>query len=480
VTRKSAPVRLFAEAALAAVLAVACGEVRESAPEPTWESGARLRARLLDGGGGAPIFEGFHDVELDADCTFYRMTDGVLRCIPPPSSSRLLYSDAGCATPSMVIPLDDPSTTTVYLFASPSAPLCGAGALTAIRALGDEVPISEGLFEASDLGGCQPMQTDASSTGPAFSLGDEQPLDVYVSANVMHEPVSDALSARKLVADDGAWVITDIEDAASGNPCTPLPADERRCVPQLAGVISQRYGDAECTEPVASDEAHAFYSRADIDCSWAPKYVLEPRDSCGSSFVVRAAGEKTTSAFWGNSDGSCEATGPVAAFTAGDPVSHADFAKVDDVDVGTGRLRAKYDGSGRRPIVARNAFPGTFSFYDRDAGERCQRAEACDGSIRCEPPEASALVYGDADCKTKVLRAGACETPAKRVCIARNANASCLEYDYYDTGKQVSADQRYSKLGDRCFASGNVGDDLYFEARPVHGFTPPLLTEHVE
>src|SRR5262245_60483032 len=52
--------------------------------EPAWGSGSRMRARVLDGGGGALRQSGWHDTQLDLDCNIAPVGDGEGRCVPGP------------------------------------------------------------------------------------------------------------------------------------------------------------------------------------------------------------------------------------------------------------------------------------------------------------------------------------------------------------------------------------------------------------
>lgn len=60
-------------------------------------SGSRLRRIVLRPASGEPVFVGWHDAELDADCWFQRAADGVLRCLPLGAAQGSYYLDEGCS-----------------------------------------------------------------------------------------------------------------------------------------------------------------------------------------------------------------------------------------------------------------------------------------------------------------------------------------------------------------------------------------------
>ncbi|MDB4995913.1 MAG: hypothetical protein JWM74_3345, partial [Myxococcaceae bacterium] len=60
-----------------------------------FESGTRLRARVVDGDGGAQAFLGWYDATLDVKCVFTAASDGSTRCMPA-SSQPAFFFDAAC------------------------------------------------------------------------------------------------------------------------------------------------------------------------------------------------------------------------------------------------------------------------------------------------------------------------------------------------------------------------------------------------
>src|SRR5260221_5109584 len=62
------------------------GDGASGSTAPPWRSGARLRARVLDGGDGAALFKGWTDMQLGVSCSYRLAADNELRCLPDAAS----------------------------------------------------------------------------------------------------------------------------------------------------------------------------------------------------------------------------------------------------------------------------------------------------------------------------------------------------------------------------------------------------------
>lgn len=112
---------------LVGALLGACGNsTSESSPDagtpPTedpsiraiaWKSGSRLRARIIDGGGGAALFVAWVDTRLGKDCAFKMASDGGFRCLPVDASTPAPSDDPVCRTTAAV-----PDDVTQYVAAT--------------------------------------------------------------------------------------------------------------------------------------------------------------------------------------------------------------------------------------------------------------------------------------------------------------------------------------------------------------------------
>ena len=129
-----------------------------------FSSGSRLKVRKIVGTDGAVQQLGFHDTELNLDCTFQRAEDGSTRCLPTSTLTVDGYwLDAACTTPVIFeskcgapnfirVPLDECS---------------GAAAIW-----GDVKPYAGPLFHSSGPGDCSPsgMATVAFVGGTKMAL----------------------------------------------------------------------------------------------------------------------------------------------------------------------------------------------------------------------------------------------------------------------------------------------------------------------
>ena len=67
------------------------------------QSGTRLRAQFFHGADGSKAFTGMFDTQLSTTCTMGQTAlDGVLRCLPTPTSSAY-FADANCAVPVVFV-----------------------------------------------------------------------------------------------------------------------------------------------------------------------------------------------------------------------------------------------------------------------------------------------------------------------------------------------------------------------------------------
>ncbi len=65
-----------------------------------YESGTRIKARIARTDDGAKQWSGWHDVDLNTDCTFGVAPDGKTRCLPPfITTGAQQYEDATCTKP---------------------------------------------------------------------------------------------------------------------------------------------------------------------------------------------------------------------------------------------------------------------------------------------------------------------------------------------------------------------------------------------
>ncbi len=87
-----------ADGALDAIADAVTDPVSDAAANP-YQSGSRLKARVLVTADGARQFVGWRDTQLGLDCTFVTATDGKTRCLPQLGGIAVVYADSACSKP---------------------------------------------------------------------------------------------------------------------------------------------------------------------------------------------------------------------------------------------------------------------------------------------------------------------------------------------------------------------------------------------
>jgi hypothetical protein len=141
----------------------------------------------------------------------------------------------------------------------------------------------------------------------------------------------------------------------------------------------------------------------------------------------------------------------------GPEIPDSSFEPAREVEVGTSRIRVRYDAaSDNTPILPKALL------HDTERGEDCAVVDLGGGQGRCLPQLESA--FGDAQCKTPVCvtHAGA---PAPASCVAPSDDGSALPVVY-----SVGAPRGglVFRLQDGvCVFSGGDGDALYDVGDPI-------------
>jgi hypothetical protein len=349
--------RLVARACLvtAGVLAVASCGARSpldtpgpndaTAPPPdTWTSGKRLRARLLDAGGGARSFLGFFDAELGVNCDFAKAEDGVWRCVPSvPSSIR--YADAACSIPILLDPRGPGSCapTELPMYANEVGiqipPVCEITApqykLVTTWSRGEQLPAAP-IFERLYDGGCALSDNpDGRATYTLVHVAASE----FVAADEGIESHG-AIGARVLVSSDGARQVLAARDAKRDADCIRRGAlrgpngDDTLCIPATVGVEIS-FANASCTEPAVV---------ADSRCAKPPVALGFPRSDCdGAPVALHAVGAPyppQTPIFSKQPQGCApDAFGPIyTAFVFGETVPDDQYPSLRAATAGSGRI----------------------------------------------------------------------------------------------------------------------------------------------
>jgi hypothetical protein len=149
------------------------GSVMNPVPKALAESGSRLRAQWYTGSDGSKQFYGFFDSMLQTECTFFRMSDGLIHCAPVGATLiSSLFSDAGCSLPAALSASCLPAT------AKYAASFSGCPSSIHVYAV---TPAPQ-LYAKSGAQ-CVPYVPQMGNTG--YAIGAELPPSAFVSANIV-------------------------------------------------------------------------------------------------------------------------------------------------------------------------------------------------------------------------------------------------------------------------------------------------------
>lgn len=161
-------------AVLLLVLAVGCGtEAIGEVTKDLYQSGTRIKARMLVTADGAKSFVGWRDTQLGVDCVFAKASDGKMRCLPFGNwtTSSIAYGDSGCTSPvAMFGGCSDPTWVGVV-----DATSCSSGKVAIYEVSGE---FTGSLFDKSSDGSCSYLP----SLGRYWALRPETPPSTYAEA----------------------------------------------------------------------------------------------------------------------------------------------------------------------------------------------------------------------------------------------------------------------------------------------------------
>jgi hypothetical protein len=331
----------------------------------------RLRAIVIDGGDGAVAYTGlFQDTQLDIECRPGRTVAGDWRCLP--SSYHLLaYADASC---TMQVVVTDEVVEDDWVADQTGR---GAGPAT-VYAIDRDAASTGNWYVDRGSGGC--MLVAAGHIAPVHAVAP----DAFAPGESVLEPHGE-VGAHVFTSDDGAHVVLAAYDVARGWDCDLywLPGDDR-CMPTNVAWRSGRYfGDATCSHAVAYTSPGELPDAilAD-DGPGIPAFELGPPVAQG--FVIDA--------------GVCHAfdDGGHRFYDVGASIPDASLPRAQIVEVGSGRLRARYlaaEGD-ETPLTARYE-----TFFDRERNAECA-STMLHGTSRCVDSTAAYVgtYYADAAC----------------------------------------------------------------------------------
>ncbi|HVU04326.1 MAG TPA: hypothetical protein VHE30_21355 [Polyangiaceae bacterium] len=482
----SFPPKRAVAAALVLSFVPGCGKVTpdpESAPE--WQSGSRLRARVLDAGGGARSIEEWVDTATGQACSFVEASDGVTRCLPGHQDS-VAFEDAACEKPVLTAPPTSEDANVEWLtfdFLGPeSAGVCPTWGVRAGRVTG---PSSATTLYSRDFGGnCSVLPYPVEV--PPVSVEVVAP-DRFVAGHETTGASAGGLASVVREADDGSWQTVNVRDLSRQADCASFSSrsGDQRCVPNThVGWRTGRYfADAGCTDDVAyttCDTPDIVYSDDPADCTDAHLFSVGERVD-GAGYMLQA-GECVPVPYEDH----------VLYHYAEQPLDV--FPAAEDVDLGTGRVKVRRWGAAGVALSA-NGY-----FVDTGTGGDCLVRRGDD--VRCTPTYYGATAqqsgaFTDSSCSVSLLSWGvpyqeghgvagaAC--PGTASAPEEPATIGILDADgdgapeYFELGEEWLGDLYALNDSSICQpVTRSDGVHYVLPGAPIDLTTYPLLTEFVE
>jgi hypothetical protein len=384
----------------------AAGGVNASCPGSTNHTpGTRIRGRFIVTSDGDRAWNGWHDTELDEECSFHRLADGTTRCIPSNwSNSVTFYTDAACTTPAYTAGESAACTPMSYVM------LYRAGDCTTPSGyeffeLGDEVTPAA-VYALGDDGACT---LTTAPDAPLYLPGPLVPSERFVAAEAFTAEGSTRVRAVGYLAADGTRQITGWRDTGlDGASCFIRRSDDGtlRCIPSGAS-LGAYYADASCTERLASFPSSCGAEPARYATRSANPYCPADGD------VVAERGEAFAGAVFNRAgEGVCEPAviPPEEPMSRATPIPASTFAEI-------GAHTDESDDTRLKPHYYDAADGGCWfwKFWDSELDVSCGFDVAEDGVYRCLPGDMGSFadVFTDDACTTpaRVLSLDTCENP---------------------------------------------------------------------
>ncbi|MCU1283200.1 MAG: hypothetical protein JWM53_6746 [bacterium] len=367
-----------------------------------FSNGKRLAVRYDEAPGGLKIFRAFYDTKLDQECQFRLLPDGA-RCLPTSAWRNGWFADAACTEALAQMPT--PASLDLHASAVVDDPVNACEQAPIVRELGERIFVDKAYQISISDGSCVLLPVHGAEL---HRIGAELPIERFVHADLRIEPVSDAVGAVVMAAEDGSRQTAFGYDQLRGEWSYGTRADDgkRRWWPVHVafnyglgslGTPGTVYDDSACAQPLAVKEAHNAL------CPITSVVEFGAADACGQySPRIHVAGATVAadSLYERAQDGSCH------AITGGGDSTGAIYVEMLElvptemlpeatvVDVGDGRIVERFDGTPGGIAVA----PQSGQLFDRERGVACTVVTAADGQRRCLPPGPDSLSYSDPNC----------------------------------------------------------------------------------
>jgi hypothetical protein len=446
-------------------------------------AGARLQPWELQAEGAPALRVGILDTREDVHCTFRLAADGQLRCLPIgpeelwPSGR---FADAACQAPfwsarrAQGLALSESGRPVALPTPSQGCQPRRHGVVS-MRAL----PDGHAAFTL-DGGRCVPDTSEQPTPSvETVDLVVERTFEAArwaLGTETDGVALTERLSVRDVVTDDGARFATTLVDSRWQQPCRLAPQGDRglACWPSSVNALYGFFADATCAATplvwVPSCERPAFI-----------------QDTSTSLFEVGAPWTGTiyqlarTCAGWGQ--GAAEVTSD-RYVQRGAPLGADALSFPTEATTGTGRfrLRGVRDRGG-----AFAALPSDLqridvpAYADMVTGEDCWPAWTTEGRVRCIPKSVNVIddgaYFADAGCTTPVLNCiGDCAR-AKVLRMTTDENGRPLAVAALTAGAGLPPTNVYVRLDGACKQVGAEISGLTVAGDEIPLDTFPALTE---
>jgi hypothetical protein len=398
-------------------LVLACGVWLGCAPEETFRTGSRLQLQWLVAEDGAKVFTGFFDAELGTRCEPKRMTDDVVRCVPtlgPGASGSLLapqdsgerFADEQCMQP--LLGWSDNACVAVPRLLT-RAEGVGCAAADVVYEVGEVVPAGTFFRRVGDVCERDPG-TPFFSPQRRLTVFDPKKLIEFSESTARLGPLEAVIGKSR----DGASVLLQLRDGATGAPCTPRsielqndPAGAVACFPAMTSVLGPpgAFTGPTCSAPAV----HSFvWPQCEGTMPATPKVVrvFQQGASCEvSDSEFFALGAPVERAYVQGS--TCEPSAwTFPAYEIGEKIDPLRFPAVDVTVSGSTLETSSWQVAGREVVL-----PSSF-WLD---GTSCTVTDFADGTKRCVPSSAisGGRLYADPACTSLAFPAPelSCSSP---------------------------------------------------------------------
>jgi hypothetical protein len=370
---------------------------------PALVSGTRLRIERIEAADGTVIPLNLYDTEIDAPCWFMPDEDSVPRCLPFLNNQNVVFTDARCTKPILLLSDCEPSGVWTGQALWGGLGVFKVGAATVL-------PTATWHF-SWDATGKATCEADpvAPVGGTAREVEHVAAATFARGALETQAPAPYRLGARYYVAEDGAQQLDSLWDANREETCSRYltAGGVHRCLGDgVRWGAGTAFSDDKCSRPIWIDfpDVDPALPAPTLAAVPIPAAVLDSSPCGWEVRVLRVTGSYAGPRYERGSGSACSRVTPAPTDASGaaymlDPADRA--AEVAPAFVAESR------GGGRLGLVNLRAADGPAyelgaeaEVFDAKLGEVCAFAETT-GGLACVPlTNEVSTYYGDATCTT--------------------------------------------------------------------------------